>query len=123
MYTFPVTDVNIVNKEIYYKFYPLLVASLPMKDAIFVSHLVTLLPGNLKEKVESKPTQAEAAACFLDNGITPAVETGEDESFRILLSVMEVFGSIHLQCLAQKIEQKIQKKLQNQPLAGENDNP
>ena len=103
LYNFPNTG---VNKEVYYEFYPHLVRSLPMKDPIFVSHLIKLLPGNLKEKVESKPTPAEAAACFLDNGITPAVEIGEDGIFNILLSVMEMYD-IHLRQLAKKIKDKI----------------
>lgn len=81
-----------------------------MKDAIFVSHLVKLLPGDRKEEVESKPTAAAAAACFLDKEIKPAVESGENESFDIMLSVMIGYGSIHLQNLAKQIKQEIEKK-------------
>ena len=90
-----------------------------MKDAIFVSHLVQLLPGDLKEKVESKTTRAEAASYFLDNAIKPAVECGDIESFNILLSVIESFGSIPLRELAQKIKEEIQKALGNSFTAGE----
>ena len=101
---FPITD---VNKEVYYEFYSQLVQSLPMEDPIFVSRLIKLLPGNLKAAVESKPTQAEATAFFLDKGITPAVEIGDDRIFNILLSVMEMYNSIYLQELAKKIKDKI----------------
>ena len=90
-----------------------------MKDVIFAASLVQLLPGDLKDQVESKPTQAEAAACFLDNGITPALECGKNESFSVLLSVMELFGSIPLRMLAQEIKKEIQNILQSGSVAGE----
>ena len=69
-----------------------------MKDDIFVAHLIKLLPGDLKHKVgsESKLTPAEAAKCFLDNAIGPAVEIGDNEPFTILLTKMEASNSILL---------------------------
>ena len=104
-----VTGLNSINKKVYFKFYLQLVKLLPMKDPIFAASLVQLLPGNLKDQVHSKPTEAEAATCFLDNGITPALECGENEPFNILLSVMESFGSIPLRMLAQEIKKEIQE--------------
>ena len=81
-----------------------------MKDPLFVAQLaVKLLPGNRKEEVESKPTTAEATTCFLDKEIKPAIESGDNESFNILLSIMEAFGSIHLNKLAESIKQEIEK--------------
>ena len=74
-----------------------------MKDAIFVSHLIRLLPGNLKAEVEAKPTPADAAAWFLDKGIKPAVESADNEPFIFLLSVMEKFGLKNL-CASIKAE-------------------
>ena len=46
MFTIFVIDLNVVSKEVYRKYYPQMVASLPMKEAIilFVSHLVQPLP-------------------------------------------------------------------------------
>ena len=84
-----------------------------MKDAIFVAHLVKLLPGDLKGEIESKATQAQAATHFLDKGIEPAVESKNDECINILLSVMESFGSIPLRELAQNIKEEIQKATGN----------
>ena len=104
-------DVDINLKEIYRKFYLQLVSSLPMKDAIFISHLVTLelLPDDLKETVESKSTTAQAASCFLDKMIEPAIESGNNKPFEILLSGLEKSGNIHLKGLAQDIRKEIHK--------------
>ena len=74
-----------------------------MKDAIFMSRLVKLLPGDLKEKVESKPTTAEAASCFLDNEIKRALEIGDSKPFMLLISAMENFDSIHLRKLSEQM--------------------
>ena len=90
-----------------------------MKDAIFVSHLVQLLPGDLKEMMQSKPTPAEAATYFLDNAIKPAIDCGDNESLDILLSVMQSFGSNLLRKLAQKIKEEFQKAVGNSFTAGE----
>lgn len=74
-----------------------------MKDAIFMSQLAKLLPGDLKEKMESKATTAEAASCFLDNEIKRALEIGDSKPFKLLISVMEHFDSIHLKELSDQI--------------------
>ena len=89
-----------------------------MKDAIFVSHLVQLLPGDLKEKVQSKPTQAEAATYFLDNMIKPAIDCGDNKSLDILLSAMQSFGSNPLRELAQKIKEEFQKAVGSSFIGG-----
>lgn len=91
-----------------------------MKDAIFRSHLVTLalLPDDLKEIVESKPTAAEAATCFLDNMIKPAIESGNNEPFEILLSELKKSENIHLRKLAQDIREEVHKASTQEPLTG-----
>ena len=89
-----------------------------MKDAIFVSRLVQLLPGDLKEEIQSKPTRAWAATYFLDNAIKPAIDCGDKESLDILLSVMQSFGSNPLKELAQKIKEEFQKAVGNSFTAG-----
>ena len=113
-------DVSIDLKEIYINSYPQLISSLPMKDAIFRAHLMKLklLPDNLKGMVESKPTEADAASCFLDNMIKPAVETGNNEPFEILLSQLEKSENIHLKKLAQDIRKEIHKAASQEPLTG-----
>ena len=103
---------------IYLKFYSQLVSSLPMKDAKFISHLVGLLPDDLKEKVESKSTAAEAASCFLDNMIEPAVEFGSNAPFEILLAKMEESENIILKTLAQNIKKEIQSLPRKKPIVG-----
>ena len=122
MFIYITIDVNI--KKVFDEFYPQLVSSLPMKDVLFVAHLLTvkLLPGYLKEEVQSQPTSAEAAACLLDKEIRPAIESGDNESFTILLSTMEAFRSIHLNKLAEAIKQEIEKVVipRNEPLTGKN---
>ena len=113
-------DVDTNLKGIYSEFYSQLVSSLPMKDAIFISHLVTLvlLPDDLKETVESKSTTAQAASCFLDNMIKPAIESGNNEPFEILLSELEKSVNIHLKKLAQDIRKEIHKASTQEPITG-----
>lgn len=89
-----------------------------MKDVIFIAHLVKLLPGDLKEKVESKSTTAEAASCFLDNVIKPAVESGDNEPFEILLSELEKSDYINLNNLAKDIRNDIHKALKAESSTG-----
>ena len=86
-----------------------------MKDVKFIAHLVKLLPGDLKGKVESKSTAAEAASCFLDNMIKPAVESGDNEPFEILLSELEKSDYISLNNLAERIRNKIYEALKAEP--------
>lgn len=106
------------EKEIYRHFYSQLVSSLPMKDPIFLSKLVTLLPDNLKERVESQSTAADAATFFLDNMIKPAVEFGNSEAFYNLLTIMERSDNVNVKNLAQSIRKEIQNKLGNGPVTG-----
>lgn len=78
-----------------------------MKDAIFMSHLVKLLPGDLKEEIGSKSTTAKAATCFLDNEIKRGLECGDNKPFLFLLSVMESFDSCVLKELSMNIRKDI----------------
>lgn len=89
-----------------------------MKDATFRANLVTLLHGDLKEKVQSKSTTAEAASCFLDNIIQPAIESGDNEPFEILLSKLENSEFINLKNLAQDIRKDIYKASKEEPPTG-----
>ena len=81
-----------------------------MRDAIFIAQLSKLVPDELKEKIFSKPTSAEGAACFLDKAITSNVELQYYEPFNNLLSVMETSSNISLKYLSDKIKQDIIKK-------------
>ena len=102
-----VADVNI--KDIYHQFYPQLVTSLPMKDAMFVACLIKLFPDYLRYRVFSASTSAEAAVCFLDNAIGLAIEIGHNEPFTMLLTTMEASEINALRYLAKGIRKEIQK--------------
>ena len=80
-------------KEIYVKFYPNLVAVLPMDDATFMAQLYSnnLLPGDGKAKVEAQQTRADKASYFLDNYVEKGfvVDDSTNPTFYSLLSVMQ----------------------------------
>ena len=81
-----------------------LIDVLPMDDARFRSKLYSagLLPGNLKEEVKSKPTQADKAEHFLDNGIKR-----DDNSFKKLVKVMAEWSDHAVKGLANQIQATI----------------
>ena len=90
-----------MTEAIIRKYYVDLVELLPMDDAKFRARLYAagLLPGNLKEKVQSKSTTAEKAEHFLDYGIK-----NDTENFDKLLTIMDDDDNgDHLKKLAQKI--------------------
>ena len=87
-----------------------------MNDAIFVArlHSQKLITGDINDKVGSGSnlTRAEAATYFLNNVIKPAISTGYNEPFRILLLQMESFGN-NLKDLAEKMKNEIQMLINN----------
>ena len=89
-----------MTKIIIRKYYVDLIELLPMDDAKFRAKLYStgLLPGNLKEEIQSKPTATEKAEHFLDYGIK-----NDTENFDKLLTIMEDDNGDHLKKLAQKI--------------------
>ena len=76
-----------------------LIITLPMDDVIFRTklHAAGLFHGNLKDEVKTKPTSAEKAEHFLDNGIK-----NSDDVDR-LITVMEGFNSDAVNSLAKRI--------------------
>ena len=62
-----------------------------MNDTIFRGDLYSrgLLPGDLKEYIESLNTSATKASHFLDHVIKPSIMNGDGRRFDELLSVME----------------------------------
>ena len=89
-----------MTEAIICKYFLDLVEKLPLNDVKFRAKLCSagLLPGNLKEEIQSKPTPAEKAEHFLDYGIK-----NDTESFRKLLTIMEDCNDDHLKKLAEKI--------------------
>ena len=86
------------------KYYVHLIKVLPMNDVIFIAELYSadLLPGNLKEEVQSKLTAAEKADHFLQHGIK-----NDTENFNKLLTIMKSHNGDHLWKLAEKIQREI----------------
>ena len=91
------------TNEFIQKFYDQLVRYLPMDDAQFRASLTTahLLPGNLKSAIISKPTRADMAEHFLDNGIKNI------KSFSVLLKVMRNSEDDQLKLLATEVQRDI----------------
>ena len=91
-------------EEIIRKYYVDLIKALPMNDVIFIAELYSagLLPGNLKEEVQSQLMTAGKADHFLQYGIK-----NNSESFSKLLAVMKRQNSHHLIKLAEKIHREI----------------
>ena len=81
-----------------------LVKDLPMNNVIFIQRLddAGLLPGNLKEEVQSQLTTGSKACHFLRYGIN-----NDTESFSKLLAVMEHHNSDHLRKLAEEIHREL----------------
>ena len=100
---------EIIYKVMFYKFHSQLISSLPMKDALFLSHIHTLLlPLSFKQEVQLKTKAAEAACFFLDKRIRCALEVGETTEFAALLQKMETYNNISLKELAQTIKKDLQ---------------
>ena len=98
-----------IYMEIYLKFYPQLVKTLPMNDAYFMAELTQhfFTQGNLKAMIEAKPTEADKATSFLDNAIKRSLDSRDITSFQKLLEVM---NSGYQERVAQDIEEKIRGK-------------
>ncbi|XP_065905030.1 uncharacterized protein [Dysidea avara] len=97
-----------MTMDVFTDFYEQLVASLPMKDAIFRAKLTQkgLMHSELKATVNSMPTEIQGAQLFL-NSIVKALSIGYTESFEKLLLVMEEFRCASLQKLARGIRKRL----------------
>ena len=95
------------TKNVFQEFYSDLVNILPMDGETFMAELFTkeLLPGDLKQSISAKETQAKKAAYFLDHAISPSVMGDAGESFKVLLEVMQGSDYPHLKNLAGKISE------------------
>ena len=93
--------------EVYQGCYQKMITVLPMNDADFKAHLYSqhLLPGDMKNQLESKSTKEDKAAHFLDNVITPAMGCNDITIFQGLLAVMENYGGA-VTNLAKQIKSK-----------------
>ena len=97
------------TKKIFDEFNPNLVRILPLKDPHFLAELTKqhLFSGDLKEEVMAESTQARAATKFLYAAIERSLDVDDREPFDRLLQVMEKFGDLTLNKLAQDIKQEL----------------
>ena len=93
-------------RDVFVKYNEKLVETLPMDDQMFIERLFSdgLLPGNLKQQVQSQTTSKEKAAYFLDHKINPDVTIIDFTSFDKLLQAMENYGSHSSKELAKEIK-------------------
>ena len=103
---------SIASSVVFKQFYSKLVETLPMNDAIFIARLYScdLLPGDLKERVESLRTEAEKTMYFMDHVIKPSVTSDDGSSFDKLLNVMESCNYPCVKELANHIRASIRKR-------------
>ena len=92
--------------ETFRQYYSRLVKTLPMNDDIFTAELYTnkLLPGDLKEHLESLPTSARKASKFLDIVIKPSIENNDVTRLSTLLIVMTDSDDSTVKRLAKEIQ-------------------
>ena len=95
-------------KEIFQRYFGKLIACLPMEDSLFLAKLseYSLIPGDTKDKIKSKDTQAEKAEYFISHVIKPSLEV-DDIDFDKLLSVMSESGYRHVKELSYTIKSEI----------------
>ena len=105
------------TKEIYDEFNLKLVQNLPLKDPYFIAELTKqhLFSGVLKEEVMMASTEAEATTRFLCKAVERSLDTDNREPFDRLLLVMENFGSLTLNKLAEEIKQQLNPKPEIKP--------
>ena len=98
--------------DVFKKYYGKLLSALPMDDVMFTGELFShdLLPGNLKQKVQSKNTSAEKATYFLDNKIYPDITIGVFTSFDTLVRIIENWEDDSLKELAKEIRTTLRKR-------------
>ena len=103
------------TKSVYRDFHLKLLESLPMGDVLFLELLKhqNLLPGDLKQQVQTKATRMEKAVWFLDNAIEHSLNIDNFEPLCKLLNVMadEMYLKNNtLKQLATEIEQELDKQ-------------
>ena len=103
------------TSKVFQLFYAKLVKTLPMDDAVFIAELFSanLLPGDVKDFVESKPSRAIKASYFLDHMIKLSVMTGAGRSFDDLIKVMENSEYDSVKELAELIRCRLRKRPAN----------
>ena len=101
--------VDMACKEVFQRYFGKLTACLPMEDSLFLVKLseCSLIPGDTKDKIKSKDTQADKAEYFISHVIKPSLEVG-DTDFDKLLAVMSESGYRYLKELSCTIKSEIE---------------
>ena len=91
--------------KVFQHFYVQLVELLPMKNDLFIAMLYknNLLPGNLKEVIDSSHTSISRASKFLDDVIKPTIRHDDRTRFDALLAVMKSCDDDALKKLSETI--------------------
>ena len=76
-----------------------------MNDTLFIASLYSnnLLPGDMKDVIESISTKAQKATKFLDSIIKPTIESNDGTRFGVLLEVMKDSEDYNIRKLADTI--------------------
>ena len=76
-----------------------------MNDTVFIASLYSndLLPGDMKDVIESIDTKAQKATKFLDSIIKPTIESNDGTRFGVLLEVMKDSEDYNIRKLADTI--------------------
>jgi len=95
--------------EVFKKYYPKLIRSLPMNNECFMAELYRrdLLLDDLKGEIQSLPTSTKKASKFLDEVIKPSVEINDVRKFHMLLSSMKKINDVTINKLANKIRNSL----------------
>lgn len=97
--------------DVYTEFLPKLTSVLPIKDPTFTARLVQkgLFAGNMKAKVRSFSTEAEANEYFLEKVVEDPLKDEDDpdlEPLEKLLSIMKAYSK-SLRKLAESISEEL----------------
>ena len=108
------------TSEVFQKQYSSLVNTLPMNDQIFMEELFTngLLPGNLRNEIQSLDTSAQKVTKFLEDVIKPAVTNNGDNMLNTLLTVMRNSDKDNVIQLAEHIHSMINPTLSSSSKEG-----
>ena len=94
-------------RSVYEDYYPQLIKSLPMNDAVFLAELFVkqCLSGDTLKAITTKATNVEKASFFLDHIIKPAFE--DDGSNPVFLDLLNLMMNTESMPLAKEIKSKL----------------
>lgn len=113
-------------KKVFNEFNSRMVQLLPSHDPYFTAMLTQqgLVSHALKEEMMTTSTKADATTHFLQKVVERSLDVEDREPFDKLLLVMERFGDLTLNKLANKIKQKLSTsdRICTEPQSNDSDN-